>query len=273
MIWRSSGLMQTSMYVTVVLVLLSLLVNVTLLFLVPCRGGILALSMLVSSRWIELLVRGHTLRGVAVFLLLFRVNTLWGLLMSQLLFLVNTLDGQLVLVQEPLVLLRALSSKNLAHVGMMTDLVEGIEGVRSPLGVRRDHGRGQTAHATAGESEGIIVSSSVVTRFSSINSFGGSSRARMSYLDAVLSDLARAPAAALVARCSAPSSPAVGLCMHDDGSLVHDACSNSCSDTGRQGPTGTRRVKGGVSSPAEDVRLVSEVEAGVIFRPAGGVRG
>ena len=42
--------------------------------------------------------------------------------------------------------------------------------------------------------------------------------------------------------------------------------------TGRQGPTGTRRVEGGVSGPAEDLRPVSEVEAGVNFRPAGGVR-
>ena len=58
--------------------------------------------------------------------------------------------------------------------------------------------------------------------------------------------------------------------MHDDGSPVHDACSNSWSDTVRvQGPTGTRRVKGGVSGPAEDLRPVSEVEARVNFRPAG----
>ena len=40
-----------------------------------------------------------------------------------------------------------------------------------------------------------------------------------------------------------------------------------------QGPTGRKRVKGGVSGPAEDLRLVSEVEAGVNFRPAGGARG
>ena len=39
------------------------------------------------------------------------------------------------------------------------------------------------------------------------------------------------------------------------------------------GPTGTKRVKGGVSGPAEDLRPVSEVEAGENFRPAGGVRG
>ena len=49
---------------------------------------------------------------------------------------------------------------------------------------------------------------------------------------------------------------------------------NSWSDTVRvQGPTGTRRVKGGVSGPVEDLRPVSEVEAGVNFRPAGRVRG
>ena len=36
------------------------------------------------------------------------------------------------------------------------------------------------------------------------------------------------------------------------------------------GPTGRKRVKGGVSSPAEDFLPVSEVEAVVNFRPAGG---
>ena len=49
---------------------------------------------------------------------------------------------------------------------------------------------------------------------------------------------------------------------------------NSWSDTVRvQGPTGTKRVKGGVSGLAEDLRPVSEVEAGVNLRSAGGVRG
>ena len=49
---------------------------------------------------------------------------------------------------------------------------------------------------------------------------------------------------------------------------------NSWSDTVRvQCATGTKRVKGGVSGPAEDLRPVSEVEAGVNFRPAGGVQG
>ena len=35
-------------------------------------------------------------------------------------------------------------------------------------------------------------------------------------------------------------------------------------------PRAQRGVKGGVSGPAEDLRPVSEVEAGVNFRPAGG---
>ena len=50
---------------------------------------------------------------------------------------------------------------------------------------------------------------------------------------------------------------------------------NSWSDTVRlQGPTRRRRgTKGGVSGPAEDFLPVSEVEAGVNFRPAGGARG
>ena len=43
-------------------------------------------------------------------------------------------------------------------------------------------------------------------------------------------------------------------------------------EVGSQGPTGRKSVKGGVSGPAEDLRPVSEVEAGVNFRPAGRVR-
>ena len=61
---------------------------------------------------------------------------------------------------------------------------------------------------------------------------------------------------------------------------MHDVRAyNSWSDmvrnsrVGSQGPRGRKRCKGGVSGPAEDLRPVSEVEAGVNFRPAGGVRG
>ena len=62
--------------------------------------------------------------------------------------------------------------------------------------------------------------------------------------------------------------------MHTHTSILHDACSNSWSDTVRvKGPTGRRSSKGGVSGPAKDLRPVSEVEAGVNFRTAGGVRG
>ena len=56
--------------------------------------------------------------------------------------------------------------------------------------------------------------------------------------------------------------------------MHHVNAQNSWSDTGSfQGPRGRKRVKGGVSGPAEDLRPVSEVEAGVNFRPAGGARG
>ena len=44
-------------------------------------------------------------------------------------------------------------------------------------------------------------------------------------------------------------------------------------DVCSQGPRGRKRVEEGVSSLAEDLRPVSQVEAGVNFRPAGGVRG
>ena len=70
-----------------------------------------------------------------------------------------------------------------------------------------------------------------VTRLSSSNSSGVSSHACVSYLDALLAAPARAPAAFTAARRVAPSSAVVGLGMHDDGSPVHDACSNSWSDT------------------------------------------
>ena len=69
---------------------------------------------------------------------------------------------------------------------------------------------------------------------------------------------------------------------------VHDSAFNSgsaggllpvCKSTSynlevcSQGPTWRKGTKGGVSGPAEDLRPVSEVEAGVNFRPAGGARG
>ena len=76
------------------------------------------------------------------------------------------------------------------------DLGDGIVAVRSTLGARRDSGGGRTAHATEGERVGIIGSSrDVVTCASSFHSSCGSSRACMSYLDAVSSAPARAPAA------------------------------------------------------------------------------
>ena len=108
-----------------------------------------------------------------------------------------------------------------------------------------------------------------------------------------VAESAAASAASSFACRTARSSAAAGLCMREDGTSMHGACNsggtggllpvqtstsccldNSWSDTDRvQGPTGTMRVKGGVSGPAEDLLPVSEVEAGVNFRQVGGVRG
>ena len=57
---------------------------------------------------------------------------------------------------------------------------------------------------------------------------------------------------------------------HADDSRMHGALNSGylC----RKGPTGTRRVKGGASGLAEDLRPVSEVETGVNFWLAGGAR-
>ena len=123
------------------------------------------------------------------------------------------------------------------------------------------------AHATAGQSEEIIglhVSPSSLDNSS--NSRGCVAAAACALLPAVPGVSARV--------CPVSSSSAVSAAVaHARFTPMHDA-HNSWSDTGRvTGPTGTKRVKGGVSGPAEDLRPVSEVEAGVNFRPAGGVRG
>ena len=161
-------------------------------------------------------------------------------------------------------------SKKLANVGMITDLVEGMEGVRSALGVRRDCGGARTARETAGESEGIIGSSRLSeSDFPSLDS---------SRLGSLSSACARRVALVLLLLLLHVFALVLHLLLcllllHMRSTRTHVA-HISWSDTIRvQGPTGTRRVKGGVSSPAEDLRPVSEVETGVNFRPAGGVRG
>ena len=125
------------------------------------------------------------------------------------------------------------------------------------------------AHATAGERTGIFGSFHLSeSEFPPLNS------SRLGSLSSACARrVARSAASARV--CPGSSSLAVSAAVaRVHASTLHDACFNSWSDTGRvQGPTGTRRVKGGVSGPAEDLRPVSEVEAGVNFRPAGGVRG
>ena len=125
--------------------------------------------------------------------------------------------------------------------------------------------------ATAGESEGIIASS----RFSESVCPSLNSSRLGSLSSACARRAARSVATAPARVCPGSSSSAVSAAVaRAHASTLHDACFNSWSDTVRvQGPTGTRCSKGGVSSPAEDLRPVSEVETGVNCRPAGGVRG
>ena len=95
-------------------------------------------------------------------------------------------------------------------------------------------------------------------------------------------------ASVLGARSTCRALPAsVVPCMSLDDSPMHDARDSRgaggfllvCKSTSynldccSQGPTWRRGSKCGVSGLAEDLRSVSEVEAGVNFRPAGGVRG
>ena len=127
-------------------------------------------------------------------------------------------------------------------------IFEGIDDVCSLHGDCRESGCVGTARATAGEkgingllevpesdfSKNLAESTATeefarprhnsrfpcgVTRLSS-NSSGVSSHACVSYLDALLSAPARAPAALTAARRVAPFSAVVGLGMHGNGSSV-----------------------------------------------------
>ena len=126
------------------------------------------------------------------------------------------------------------------------------------------------AHATAGDSEGIIglhaSHSSRVLPINSSNSLGCVAAVACARLPAV-------PGLSATASSSAFPPASLAVVAHARSTPLHVA-RNSWSDTGRfLGPTGRRCTKGGVSGPAEDLLPVSEVEAGVIFRPTGGIRG
>ena len=132
------------------------------------------------------------------------------------------------------------------------------------------------AAATAGESEGNTGLPEVIeSDFPSLPNSSHSPNSRLGSLSSACARrVARCVAAAPARVCLGSSSSVSAAVAHAHASILHGACINSCSDTVRlQGPTGTRRVKGVVSGPAEDLRPVSEVETGVNVRPAGGVRG
>ena len=122
------------------------------------------------------------------------------------------------------------------------------------------------ARPTAGESKGIIGSFLLSeSDFPSLNSSSlgslSSARARR---------VARSAATASARVCLSSSFPAVSAAVaHAHTSILHDACSTSRSDTGgAKGPTGRTSA-----NPAEDLRPVSDLEAGVNFRPAAQLPG
>ena len=125
------------------------------------------------------------------------------------------------------------------------------------------------AHATAGDSEGLmgqrVSQSSLRMPIKSLNSSGCVGAVACARLPAV-------PGVSATASSSAFPPASLAVVAHARSTPVHVA-HNSWSDTVRvQGPRGRKWVKEGVSGPAEDVRPVSEVEAGVNVRPAGNVR-
>ena len=137
-------------------------------------------------------------------------------------------------------------------------LEDGIEGVRSAV------------LASAGEGVEIIglreVFQSGSLSLICFESMGSS----CSSVGVAAHACARSAVAALASAapsrtcCSlAPLSAAV--VAHATVSPLHDARRSVCS----QGPTARRGTKGGVSSPAKDLHLVSEVYTGVKCRPAG----
>ena len=130
------------------------------------------------------------------------------------------------------------------------------------------------AHATACESTGIIgmvevIESDFPSLSYSVNSCPGLSTSAC----ARASRVAAASAGAAARVCAVSSSCAVSAVARAHASTLHGA-HNSWSDTVRlQGPRRRRCTIGWVSGLAEDLRPVSEVEAGANFRPAGSVRG
>ena len=115
------------------------------------------------------------------------------------------------------------------------DLDDGMEGVRTALGVRRDSGGARIACETAGEGEGNIGFLEVIE--SDLSALPNSLHSSNSCLGSLSSACARrvacsaAPASARV--CLGSSSLAVSAAVaHANTSILHDACSNSWSDTG-----------------------------------------
>ena len=172
--------------------------------------------------------------------------------------LVSTAAGETDLEDADLV--RSLASGFAGSVNRELQFQVCVSARRSGPSVRLN------AHATASESTGIIGSLVCDMSESSLPNSDNSS------MGVACVDLASAAVASLAPVCSSPRSRAVcaagAVHARRTVSPMHAAYSHeSWSDTvSLQGPRGRKRVKEEVFGPAEDLRPVSEVEAGVNFR-------
>ena len=146
-------------------------------------------------------------------------------------------------------------------------------------------GHSTTVNAAAGERSGVGLLEVTESDFPSLSNSADSCLVLSSSACARLSRGARAVACARVCLRSSSSAEFAAV-AHAHATTLHDACNSGGTagllpvqrstsfslGCGGQGPTGRRSTKGGVSGPAEDLLPVSEVEAGVNCRPAGGVR-
>ena len=133
---------------------------------------------------------------------------------------------------------------------------------------------GLALHATADESKGIIGLREVIVSGSSLSMPINSSTSSMDVACVVPASAAVAlSATASSSSCPLASCVAAVHARRTVTSMHALNAHNSWLDTGWVlGPSGRRSSKGGVSGPAEDLRPAPEVQAGVNFRPAGGVR-
>ena len=146
------------------------------------------------------------------------------------------------------------------------------------------HASPSSLHATAGERSGVIGLLEVIeSDFPSLSNSVNSCLVLSTSACARVCRAARAVASACVCLVASSSAESAAV-AHAHATTLYDACNSGelvvfCQCRGPpatvwvERPTRRKGSKGGVSGLAEDLRLVSEVEAGANCRPDGCVRG